>query len=330
MQVGGSLGTAVLGAVMASKVDGDLPGNWTRRGPAAADARAAGPGVRRPSRSACAPVAEGHPAGDRARRSPPSRTTRSCPAWAWPSRSPAVVAVVAGAASHCFTKRGENAEAGARRRRTSDRASRGRRRSQRPVLERPRRSSIRRRPCAARHGRPGIAGVQAPSTHGSHGDDPDMRREPSLARTAPGRRRPGPGGPRPVAAAPRPAAAAPPPGGLRDSARRRASCACGSGTASRGARPRPNWPAPTPTTACRCRRRPRTCPWRTAAPAGDGLPVAECAETGEFAHVSGTGTWAPDAPYRVGLQGLGALTRAAAEAGHASAKSRTDHQFLEE
>ncbi|MFI1395281.1 MFS transporter [Streptomyces sp. NPDC020681] len=28
MQIGGSLGTAVLGAVMASKVDGDLPGNW--------------------------------------------------------------------------------------------------------------------------------------------------------------------------------------------------------------------------------------------------------------------------------------------------------------
>ncbi|MGW2643586.1 MFS transporter [Streptomyces sp. NPDC001393] len=32
MQIGGSLGTAVLGAVMASKVDGDLPGNWTGAG----------------------------------------------------------------------------------------------------------------------------------------------------------------------------------------------------------------------------------------------------------------------------------------------------------
>ncbi|MFJ5207126.1 MFS transporter [Streptomyces nigra] len=32
MQVGGSLGTAVLGAVMASKVDSDLPGNWTDAG----------------------------------------------------------------------------------------------------------------------------------------------------------------------------------------------------------------------------------------------------------------------------------------------------------
>ncbi|MGA5442062.1 MFS transporter [Streptomyces griseoincarnatus] len=32
MQVGGSLGTAVLGAVMASKVDGDLPGNWAEAG----------------------------------------------------------------------------------------------------------------------------------------------------------------------------------------------------------------------------------------------------------------------------------------------------------
>ncbi|MFE0548325.1 MFS transporter [Streptomyces pilosus] len=32
MQIGGSLGTAVLGAVMASKVDSDLPGNWTEAG----------------------------------------------------------------------------------------------------------------------------------------------------------------------------------------------------------------------------------------------------------------------------------------------------------
>ncbi|MEU0737868.1 MFS transporter [Streptomyces sp. NPDC006134] len=32
MQIGGSLGTAVLGAVMASKVDNDLPGNWARAG----------------------------------------------------------------------------------------------------------------------------------------------------------------------------------------------------------------------------------------------------------------------------------------------------------
>jgi hypothetical protein len=29
MQIGGSLGTAVLGAVMASKVDSALPGNWS-------------------------------------------------------------------------------------------------------------------------------------------------------------------------------------------------------------------------------------------------------------------------------------------------------------
>uniref|UniRef100_UPI00355728C4 MFS transporter n=1 Tax=Streptomyces corallincola TaxID=2851888 RepID=UPI00355728C4 len=32
MQIGGSLGTAVLGAVMASKVDADLAGNWARAG----------------------------------------------------------------------------------------------------------------------------------------------------------------------------------------------------------------------------------------------------------------------------------------------------------
>ncbi|MFD5031348.1 MFS transporter [Streptomyces sp. NPDC058220] len=32
MQIGGSLGTAVLGAIMASKVSSDLPGNWTAAG----------------------------------------------------------------------------------------------------------------------------------------------------------------------------------------------------------------------------------------------------------------------------------------------------------
>ncbi|MFD0314757.1 MFS transporter [Streptomyces flavalbus] len=32
MQIGGSLGTAVLGAIMASKVDSDLPGNWADAG----------------------------------------------------------------------------------------------------------------------------------------------------------------------------------------------------------------------------------------------------------------------------------------------------------
>ncbi|MFI5757010.1 MFS transporter [Streptomyces sp. NPDC051569] len=43
MQIGGSLGTAVLGAVMASKVSNDLPGNWAAAGlPPLAGAQAAG------------------------------------------------------------------------------------------------------------------------------------------------------------------------------------------------------------------------------------------------------------------------------------------------
>jgi EmrB/QacA subfamily drug resistance transporter len=41
MQIGGSLGTAVLGAIMASKVAADLPGNWTAAGlPALTDGQA--------------------------------------------------------------------------------------------------------------------------------------------------------------------------------------------------------------------------------------------------------------------------------------------------
>ncbi len=78
MQVGGSLGTAVLGAVMASKVDGDLPGNWDKAGlpplnpeQAAAASQAVQVGV--------PPVAKGTPRRS-PRRSPTSPTTPSSPA----------------------------------------------------------------------------------------------------------------------------------------------------------------------------------------------------------------------------------------------------------
>ncbi len=78
MQVGGSLGTAVLGAVMASKVDGDLPGNWAEAGlppltPEQAGAASEAVQVGVP------PVAKGTPRRS-PRRSPTSPTTPSSPA----------------------------------------------------------------------------------------------------------------------------------------------------------------------------------------------------------------------------------------------------------
>ena len=86
MQVGGSLGTAVLGAVMASRVDSDLPDNWADGRAPAAPAGAGGQARRAPSRSVVAPIrAQGHPAERSPRRSRASPTTRSSPAWAWPS-----------------------------------------------------------------------------------------------------------------------------------------------------------------------------------------------------------------------------------------------------
>ncbi|MFD8817315.1 MFS transporter, partial [Streptomyces sp. NPDC059627] len=61
MQIGGSLGTAVLGAVMASKVDSDLPGNWAAAGlPKLTDAQLAQ--ASEAVQVGVAPVAKGTPA----------------------------------------------------------------------------------------------------------------------------------------------------------------------------------------------------------------------------------------------------------------------------
>ncbi|MEV7086909.1 MFS transporter [Streptomyces sp. NPDC093085] len=61
MQIGGSLGTAVLGAVMASKVSDDLPGNWTAAGLPPLTAEQSGP-VTEAVQVGMAPVAPGTPA----------------------------------------------------------------------------------------------------------------------------------------------------------------------------------------------------------------------------------------------------------------------------
>ncbi len=79
MQIGGSLGTAVLGAVMASKVDSDLAGNWTAAGlppltPDQLDQASEAVQVGVP------PVAPGTPPRRSPRRSRGSPTTRSSPA----------------------------------------------------------------------------------------------------------------------------------------------------------------------------------------------------------------------------------------------------------
>ncbi|MEU0024395.1 MFS transporter [Streptomyces sp. NPDC006335] len=110
MQIGGSLGTAVLGAVMASKVDGDLPGNWKDAGlpaltPAQLDqaSEAVQVGV--------APVAKG---------TPPEIVTKITDVAhdTFISGMSLASLVAAGVAAFAvlvalLTKRGENAEAGA-------------------------------------------------------------------------------------------------------------------------------------------------------------------------------------------------------------------------
>ncbi|CAL9536997.1 Multidrug resistance protein Stp [Streptomyces sp. enrichment culture] len=110
MQIGGSLGTAVLGAVMASKVDSDLPGNWARAGlpelsPARLDlaAQAVQQGV--------APVPEDVPEPVAARITEVAHDTFV----SGMSLASLVAAGVAAAAMlvALLTKRGENAEAGA-------------------------------------------------------------------------------------------------------------------------------------------------------------------------------------------------------------------------
>lgn len=110
MQIGGSLGTAVLGAVMASKVDSDLEGNWADAGlpplpPDQADraAEAVQVGV--------APVAEGTPGEIAAKITDVAHET-FISGMSLASLVAAGVAVVAVLVAF-LTKRGENAEAGA-------------------------------------------------------------------------------------------------------------------------------------------------------------------------------------------------------------------------
>ncbi|CAL9575863.1 MFS transporter [Streptomyces sp. Tu 3180] len=110
MQIGGSLGTAVLGAVMASKVDSDLEGNWKEAGlppltPEQADRAAEAVQV------GAAPVAEGTPGAIAAKITDVAHDT-FLSGMSLASLVAAGVAVVAVLVA-LLTKRGENAEAGA-------------------------------------------------------------------------------------------------------------------------------------------------------------------------------------------------------------------------
>ncbi|MEU3994328.1 MFS transporter [Streptomyces fungicidicus] len=110
MQVGGSLGTAVLGAVMASKVDSDLPGNWTDAGlpqlpPEQLEQAAAA------VQKGGAPVPEGTPAAIAAKITDVAHDT-FISGMSLASLVAAGVAAVAVLVAF-LTKRGANAEAGA-------------------------------------------------------------------------------------------------------------------------------------------------------------------------------------------------------------------------
>ncbi|OSP44299.1 MULTISPECIES: MFS transporter [unclassified Streptomyces] len=110
MQIGGSLGTAVLGAVMASKVDSDLEGNWAKAGlppltPEQADQASEAVQV------GAAPVAEGTPAQIAAKITDVAHDT-FISGMSLASLVAAGVAAVAVLVAF-LTKRGENAEAGA-------------------------------------------------------------------------------------------------------------------------------------------------------------------------------------------------------------------------
>ena len=112
MQIGGSLGTAVLGAVMASKVDSDLPANWKDAGlpaltPAQLDQASEAVQV------GAAPVAKGTPEAIAAKIADVAHDT-FISGMSLASLVAAGVAVVAVVVA-LFTKRGENAEAGAGR-----------------------------------------------------------------------------------------------------------------------------------------------------------------------------------------------------------------------
>ncbi|GAA3182492.1 MFS transporter [Streptomyces virens] len=110
MQIGGSLGTAVLGAVMASKVDSDLEGNWTKAGlpPLTPEqAHQASEAVQ----VGVAPVTEGTPAQIAAKITDVAHDT-FISGMSLASLTAAGVAAVAVLVAF-LTKRGENAEAGA-------------------------------------------------------------------------------------------------------------------------------------------------------------------------------------------------------------------------
>ncbi|QOV38618.1 MFS transporter [Streptomyces ferrugineus] len=110
MQIGGSLGTAVLGAVMASKVDSDLAGNWTAAGlpplTAAQEAQAS-----EAVQVGVAPVAPGTPEAIAAKITGVAHDTFISGMSAASLLAAAVAVVAVGIAF--LTKRGANAEAGA-------------------------------------------------------------------------------------------------------------------------------------------------------------------------------------------------------------------------
>ncbi|MEV6482592.1 MFS transporter [Streptomyces sp. NPDC051576] len=110
MQIGGSLGTAVLGAVMASRVDNDLAGNWTDAGLP----KLTGPQLDAASEAVqvgVAPVAKGTPEAIAAKITQVAHDT-FISGMSLACLVAAGVAVVAVFVA-LLTKRGENAEAGA-------------------------------------------------------------------------------------------------------------------------------------------------------------------------------------------------------------------------
>ncbi|WP_149549736.1 MFS transporter [Streptomyces marokkonensis] len=110
MQVGGSLGTAVLGAVMASKVDSDLEGNWAKAGLPPLTPEQAGK-ASEAVQVGVAPVTEGTPEAIAAKITDVAHDT-FISGMSLASLVAAGVAAVAVLVAF-LTKRGQNAEAGA-------------------------------------------------------------------------------------------------------------------------------------------------------------------------------------------------------------------------
>ncbi|MFE4047887.1 MFS transporter [Streptomyces sp. YIM B13518] len=110
MQIGGSLGTAVLGAVMASKVDNDLEGNWAKAGLPPLTPEQAGQ-ASEAVQVGVAPVAKGTPPEIATKITDVAHDT-FISGMSLASLVAAGVAAVAVLVAF-LTKRGENAEAGA-------------------------------------------------------------------------------------------------------------------------------------------------------------------------------------------------------------------------